>query len=585
MIVLSTIPGLLLGQRYVTRCAYYWGLGTHVLLRRIVGIEHEIRGKEHWDSKPALFACKHESTLETTMIQVLAFDSAIILKRELTWIPFLGQAMLKSGVIPINRSKGKKVFTQIIEGARHFTAQGRPLFVFPEGTRKSVDDPTHLRAGIAILYEDLNLPVYPVALNTGLVWGRRDFLKRPGKVIYEILPPIMPGLSKEEFLATLTKALEDKTQELRLEARTWQEAQKNKPISTARQYLGWVLGGFFLLALIGYTAAWHRAAGELEKRFEAFKDTCTKKGWVFSHAPLHVSGYPFHVRAHLPQVSLLDPAFGSAIFDKGLTIETSISSFDKASVSAPVLTLTSTRIPFTLTSHHMGGDLYFRFYDAKNNLVTKNQLSQIDIGLADIRIEGLFQKDVTAKQIKLKMINALGIHPANFHLQAVTLKSPLLPIPELEEVTLSLSAPSLNGDRNDSSIWQAFHNWQASDGPVTGDLHVKALPLDAWLEGSLVLNQAREIEGATSLYIKGLDPFLDTLVQTKHLSFLAAQGYKLAFSMATSFAKSRGVKARADGQVPLALTLQDGVLSLGQFPLGRIPALTWKKEALMPDAK
>ena len=218
--VLGAVFGFIFGQKFTVMWAYFWGPGTHFLLRVICGVTYEIQGKENWKGEAAIFASKHQSALETSMIQKLVFNSAIILKKELAYIPIFGQVILKAGVIPIDRSKGKKVLPQLVNGATKFLNAGRSLFIFPEGRRRPLEEPTVLRPGIGVLYEKTGFPVYPIALNTGAVWGRRSFLKKPGKVIYRILPPIQPGLDKSTFLKTLTDILEKNTEELRQLSRT-----------------------------------------------------------------------------------------------------------------------------------------------------------------------------------------------------------------------------------------------------------------------------------------------------------------------------------------------------------------------------
>lgn len=206
--------GFVFGQKFTVWWAYFWGVGTHWLLKAVCGVDCEIQGKENWKGEPAIFASKHQSALETSIIQVLAFNSAIILKKELLYIPFFGQVIWKAGIIPIDRSKGRNVLPQLIGGTKKFLKAGRCLFMFPEGKRRPLDEPTSLRPGIGVLYKETNVPVYPVALNTGAVWRRRSFLKKPGKIIYRVLPPIQPGLSREDFLKTLTNVLEENTRDI-----------------------------------------------------------------------------------------------------------------------------------------------------------------------------------------------------------------------------------------------------------------------------------------------------------------------------------------------------------------------------------
>jgi 1-acyl-sn-glycerol-3-phosphate acyltransferase len=217
LIVLGAIIGVFLPHIFTIYIAQVWGRVTHFLLRILIGVTYEIRGQENWDGKPAIFACKHQSILETTMIQVLAFNSVIILKRELTWIPLFGQAALRSGIIAIDRSKGRRVITQLIEGARKYLQKGRSIFIFPEGTRVSPKAPTRLKAGIAALYAATGVQVIPVALNTGHIWSRRSFLKKPGKIIYQILPPIKPGMEEQEFIKHLENVIESACQQINRE--------------------------------------------------------------------------------------------------------------------------------------------------------------------------------------------------------------------------------------------------------------------------------------------------------------------------------------------------------------------------------
>ena len=214
LIVLSALPGLILSRHYTLFIAHYWGLGTHFLLKYLIGVAYEIRGQHHWDGRPVIFACKHQSFLETTMVHVLTKDSVIILKRELTWIPLFGQAAMRGGIIPIDRAKGHHIIQQLIKGSKKFLNIGRPIFIFPEGTRTAITAPTKLRYGIAALYKACDVPVIPIVLNTGHYCGRRQFLKKPGKIIYEFLPAIQPGLPEVQFLRHLEHVIEEGCQRI-----------------------------------------------------------------------------------------------------------------------------------------------------------------------------------------------------------------------------------------------------------------------------------------------------------------------------------------------------------------------------------
>jgi 1-acyl-sn-glycerol-3-phosphate acyltransferase len=197
------------GRKPLIRIAQIWGFGTQFLLKRTVGITYEIKGKENIPTKgPYIFACKHQSAWDTTIIQLLAYDAAIILKRELLWVPIFGQILIVAGAIGINRAKGKMMMSDLIEKARKQADKKRPIFIFPEGTRVRPDAPPRYKYGIYALYCRLNLPVVPAALNSGYFWPRRGFLKHPGHITVQILPQIKPGLPSKEFMTALEGAIE-----------------------------------------------------------------------------------------------------------------------------------------------------------------------------------------------------------------------------------------------------------------------------------------------------------------------------------------------------------------------------------------
>ena len=214
IIVIMGLPALFGDRRYVHNAARRWGKGTNFLLKHVVGITVEFRGRDYLRGGPHLIACKHQSLWETAMIETLVPDCTIILKRELMWIPLFGQLLLFSDMIGINRKSGKKVFTQIVEGARDRLGKGRSVWIFPEGTRRNPGDPPQYKYGVYALYHALNRPIIPVALNSGYFWGRRSFIKKPGKIILEVLPPILPGLDARSFLNTLEQAIETASKRL-----------------------------------------------------------------------------------------------------------------------------------------------------------------------------------------------------------------------------------------------------------------------------------------------------------------------------------------------------------------------------------
>jgi 1-acyl-sn-glycerol-3-phosphate acyltransferase len=107
---------------------------------------------------------------------------------------------------------------KIVDGAKRSLAAGRPIVIFPEGTRRIPGAPPEYKGGIAYLYGKLAIPVVPMALNSGFYWPRRRFLRHPGKIVVEFLPPIPAGLPARDFLDRLIAETEAACDRLILEA-------------------------------------------------------------------------------------------------------------------------------------------------------------------------------------------------------------------------------------------------------------------------------------------------------------------------------------------------------------------------------
>jgi 1-acyl-sn-glycerol-3-phosphate acyltransferase len=178
------------------------------LLRVICGTKFEVRGREHLPDGPCLVASKHQSAWETFALIPLFRDPALLMKRELFWIPFHGWFSKKFEMIPVDRDKGPAALRRMLREAKKRIEAGREIIIFPEGTRRPPGAPPSYKTGIVLLYEALGVPCVPVALNSGLFWPRRTLTRRPGTIIVEILPPIPPGLPKKEFLERLEATIE-----------------------------------------------------------------------------------------------------------------------------------------------------------------------------------------------------------------------------------------------------------------------------------------------------------------------------------------------------------------------------------------
>jgi 1-acyl-sn-glycerol-3-phosphate acyltransferase len=156
-----------------------------------------------------IVAAKHQSFLETFALVTVFRDPVFILKRELTWIPFFGWCLMKMRMIPVDRGGKARALAQVTKRAKtELRENGRQLLIFPEGTRRAPGAPPAYKFGVAHIYGELGLPCVPVALNSGLYWPRRKFLRRPGTIRIEILPPIAPGLDKASFHALIQERIE-----------------------------------------------------------------------------------------------------------------------------------------------------------------------------------------------------------------------------------------------------------------------------------------------------------------------------------------------------------------------------------------
>jgi 1-acyl-sn-glycerol-3-phosphate acyltransferase len=205
---LLSLPALLLPAGAVWGLGRVWVCGTVLLLRIFVGLTHEVRGLAHRLPGAALYAVKHQSAWDTLVFALLLDRPAIVLKQELLNLPLFGWYMRKCRMIPVDRKGRATALKRMAADARDRASAGRPILIFPEGTRVAPGQRRPYQPGAAALYGALGLPVVPVALNSGLFWGRRSFHKLPGRIVVEFLPPIAPGLDRRIFMAELEAAIE-----------------------------------------------------------------------------------------------------------------------------------------------------------------------------------------------------------------------------------------------------------------------------------------------------------------------------------------------------------------------------------------
>ena len=205
------IPGV--PRRWHVAFQTFWLRTVHFWLRLIMGLGMEVRGREHIPLSPAIYAVKHQSMLDTFMMHTILDDPTVIMKQELLQIPLYGRVCEKVGNIPIDRDMGMKSMKKMLKRSRREIDAGRSVIIFPEGSRADPGEKHAYLPGIFGIYKYLDVPVVPVAVNTGLYWPRHGSLKS-GKFIIEFLPPIAPGLQKQEFMTRLEQTIEAASRKL-----------------------------------------------------------------------------------------------------------------------------------------------------------------------------------------------------------------------------------------------------------------------------------------------------------------------------------------------------------------------------------
>lgn len=208
------LPALVLPFWAISLVSRFWSRSIFALLRVFTGLGYRIEGIENIPAETVIFASKHQSAWDTMIFPLVLDNPAIILKKELHWIPFYGWYAKKYGTIGIDRSGGAGALRVMLRDARSALERGRSVVVFPEGTRTAPGEIKTYQSGIAALYRDLAVPVVPVALNSGLFWSRRSILRKPGTITLRFLPAIPPNLERKEFMARLESAIEAAQTEL-----------------------------------------------------------------------------------------------------------------------------------------------------------------------------------------------------------------------------------------------------------------------------------------------------------------------------------------------------------------------------------
>ena len=301
------LPTLIFPRKYYMAVVYGFVHSTAFLEKYILDLTYEIRGKEYLpNSGSYIVAAKHQSAYETFKLHILFNDPAIVLKKELLKIPLWGRYLAKSDVIAIDRSTPKAAIKSLQEGAKRVMDQGRSIVIFPQGTRVAPNISAKekpYKIGIIRIQEATNLPIIPMALNTGIFYPKHKWCKKPGTVIFEFLPPILPSKEKKagDILKKLETDTEEKTTQIMEEAKTELE---NKRKSSIRIFIN-----LMLITFLSYSAFWFYISRQVEKSISNLMIDIGNNPNILEYegGKPEIYGFPSKIQLSLPKQTIKTP--------------------------------------------------------------------------------------------------------------------------------------------------------------------------------------------------------------------------------------------------------------------------------------
>jgi 1-acyl-sn-glycerol-3-phosphate acyltransferase len=188
-----------------------WNVMVIWLAKVICGLRYQVLGAENLPDEPVILLSKHQSAWETVFyLMSMPRPLVFVFKKELHYIPFFGWGLALLRMIPIDRSKGKDAFAQVVTQGRKRLANGQWIIMFPEGTRIPVGQKGYYKGGGARLAVETHVPVVPIALNSGNCWPKNSFIKRPGLITVSIGKPISSaGKTAPELMQEVESWIED----------------------------------------------------------------------------------------------------------------------------------------------------------------------------------------------------------------------------------------------------------------------------------------------------------------------------------------------------------------------------------------
>ncbi|MEL7108545.1 MAG: 1-acyl-sn-glycerol-3-phosphate acyltransferase [Pseudomonadota bacterium] len=213
------LPTLLLPRAFILWFIRLYARFVVFGLRIICGIRVEFRGREHVPGGPVLIAGKHQAMLDVFLPFLVFDDPVLVMKRELLWYPALGWYALKLRMLAIDRDGGAKTMRKMLDAAnQRVKGENRQMLIYPEGTRLLPGaEPSYKPAGIRAFYKSLGVPLVPFATNSGLCWPAHGLIRRPGLIVYEVLPPLPGDLPPKAMVGELKAHLEAASDRLLVE--------------------------------------------------------------------------------------------------------------------------------------------------------------------------------------------------------------------------------------------------------------------------------------------------------------------------------------------------------------------------------
>lgn len=222
-VYLSIIGTLLLPFSFIVRYTFinFYSVLNLWVLKHLCNIDYRVEGTENIPDEPSVIFCKHQSALETMMVQRIFPPLTFVLKKELLWLPFFGWGLRALDPIAIDRKSGRKAILEVVNQGIDRLSKGIWIVIFPEGTRSKPGTKLEYKKGGAILASKSEHKVVPVAHTAGEYWPKGFFSRKTGTIVMSIGPAIE------------TKG--KKPAEIMQEAECWIET-KMKELSTIPEY-------------------------------------------------------------------------------------------------------------------------------------------------------------------------------------------------------------------------------------------------------------------------------------------------------------------------------------------------------------